>query len=171
MGKEKLLQAYEEAYCLLENCTPLRFNCGKLCNAICCQSQHGEDGMFLFPFEEERYKNQTQFKIIDSNWTLSNGRIIKLLVCKGQCKRNMRPLACRIFPLAPLLTNNDMLRIKMDIRGRRVCPLCQEGITSVQPVFRQTVRRAITPLLKFDEVKLFIKELTAMNEEIERFFI
>jgi Fe-S-cluster containining protein len=154
----------------LDKSTPLRFNCGKLCNAACCEAGNGNTGMFLFPHEEERYKNQEGMMVTNSNWVLANGFQVKLLTCEGVCDRTTRPLACRIFPLATMLTDNEILRLKIDSRGRMVCPLCQEGIMSVQPVFRQTVRRALTPLMQFDEVIVYLKELTQIIEEMERFF-
>ena len=31
-----------------------------------------------------------------------------IAMCTGECERNMRPLACRIFPLAPILRDGKL---------------------------------------------------------------
>lgn len=57
--KSGLQKALDE----LENITPLKpFNCGKLCSARCC-SGGDNDGMGLFPGEEELLKDCADFEI------------------------------------------------------------------------------------------------------------
>ena len=46
---------WREARALLENLTPLRTDCGKVCGSACCKSLDAEEtGMLLFPGEEDR---------------------------------------------------------------------------------------------------------------------
>lgn len=93
--KSGLQKALDE----LENITPLKpFNCGKLCSARCC-SGGDNDGMGLFPGEKELLESSTDFEINDSEGNFGE----PVVVCRGGCDRRKRPLACRIFPLFPLL--------------------------------------------------------------------
>ena len=68
--------------------TPLRADCGALCDRACCK---GDDctGMRLFPGE------QTRLRVRETD---DGGR---LAVCDGSCERAERPLACKIFPFFP----------------------------------------------------------------------
>ena len=57
----------EEAYRLTENVTPLKYDCGKLCSALCCKenitasAQSG--GMQLLPGEDEIINEANGFEI------------------------------------------------------------------------------------------------------------
>ena len=49
---------------LLEELTPLKTDCGKVCGARCCRSLEGEEtGMLLFPGEEEYYLEDPAWKL------------------------------------------------------------------------------------------------------------
>jgi hypothetical protein len=41
-----------------------------------------------------------------------------LLICEGRCDRSLRPLACRIFPLAPHVDENGVVTAVPDPRAR-----------------------------------------------------
>ena len=85
----------EKALDELEAVTPLKpFNCGRLCSARCCSGDEN-DGMGLFPGEEELLKDCADFEIKKSEGNFGES----VLVCRGECDRRKRPLACRIFPL------------------------------------------------------------------------
>ena len=59
LAKPGALKALEEARGAVRDVTPLKMNCGKLCGGACCQpspDDDGENGMLLFPFEDEFYK-------------------------------------------------------------------------------------------------------------------
>ncbi len=44
---------------LLEEVTPLKSDCGRICGAACCASLEGEEtGMLLFPGEEALYRGK-----------------------------------------------------------------------------------------------------------------
>ncbi len=50
-----------------------------------------------------------------------------LYICPDTCDRDFRPLACRIFPLAPRRIKGGGFRAQMDARGRPVCPLSRQS--------------------------------------------
>ncbi len=89
--------------------TPLKTDCGKLCDKRCCKGD-GETGMLLFPFEE------TTLKVKEENG-------VRLAVCSGICNREERPLSCRIFPFFPYVTSEGKIEVRRDLRGLSVCPL------------------------------------------------
>lgn len=121
------------ARALLEELTPLKGNCGRLCGGACCQADEtGENGMLLFPFEEELYKKPIEgfaFHLVPDDTLLKGG---KRLVCEGTCPREHRPLACRLFPLRIRLVcdelgENTRAVAELDPRAWYVCPLLEQG--------------------------------------------
>lgn len=45
-------RAYTKIYQLLDRATPLKEDCGKLCQKACCHQENQELGMYLLPGEE-----------------------------------------------------------------------------------------------------------------------
>ena len=57
--------ALREAYERLYHKTPLGFyNCGRLCDGLCCRGDG--NGMWLFPYEEELFKDKEGFEICET---------------------------------------------------------------------------------------------------------
>ena len=140
--------------------TPLRSDCGKVCGARCCRSMDGEvTGMLLFPGEEEAYLDKKGWKVLKTKSGL-------LAVCPGECDRTERPLACRIFPLLPVI-RDGMVKIAADERARAVCPLLRQGIKGMDPAFREAVRQAGEVLAEKPEQRLFLEMLTAGQDELK----
>ena len=71
LAKPGALRTREEARAILKDVTPLKKNCGRLCDAACCQSdESGENGMLLFPFEECLYDKPIEgfpFHLVDDD--------------------------------------------------------------------------------------------------------
>ena len=129
---------------LLADVTPLKTDCGKVCGAKCCRSLEDEEtGMLLFP-----------------------GEAGLLAVCPGTCDRNERPLACRIFPLLPVIRDGT-IKIAADQRARAVCPLLRQGIRGTDPAFRDAVREAGRILAEDPEQREFLEMLTAEQDELK----
>ena len=103
---------YRRAFALLGGFTPLRADCGALCEKRCCGGD-AETGMLLFPGE----KTSLPVKTV-------GGRT--LVVCGGVCDRDARPLACRLFPLFPVPDGHGGLKAAPDVRGG-LCPLVQHA--------------------------------------------
>ncbi|MBR3868598.1 MAG: hypothetical protein IKM66_04720 [Clostridia bacterium] len=152
----------KKAYELLERVTPLTYDCGKLCDGECCKGD-GNTGMWLFPYEEEIIKNIDGFEIKECDGNMGN----KMVVCQGSCDRKTRPLACRIYPFFPMITD-DGYDVRADIRGISGCPLLYKNIKADYAFIRQV--RKIARLFDRDEtLKNYINNINSMLDEIENF--
>lgn len=130
---------------LLEAVTPLKADCGKRCGAACCKpDSDGRGGMRLYPGEEE------------PPWArVEDG----LLVCDGSCPRAERPLACRFFPLVPVLRDGEV-QIELDRRAWPVCPLMEFGMRGLNPAFVAAAREAAAILAKDEACRAMIAAQT-----------
>lgn len=148
----------DDCYSLLEKETPLKFDCGILCNSQCCK---GDDktGMLLFPGEADLLKGE--YEIIETD-----GR--KYAVCDGSCNRRLRPLACRIYPLFPLVEKdeNGIYKIEVIKDPRARCP-----ITAFDAEFKRSFIRKVKLcgefLLTDSETADFLTELSDEINEYE----
>ena len=142
---------------LLKILTPLKTDCGRLCNGACCQGDEAT-GMLLFPQEEALYEDCTFAEVLPLDYELGGTKAI-LLVCKGQCERDNRPLACRLFPLFLKFKEDGVTKLRMDVRAKAVCPLTDYGIKSLDPEFKQAVRKAYDVLLENETCAAYLKAL------------
>ena len=152
--------ALRKAREMLETVTPLKTDCGRVCGARCCRSLEGEEtGMLLFPGEEACYAGKP-------GWKLRRTPSGTLLVCPGDCARDERPLACRIFPLLPVIRNGEV-KVAADQRARAVCPLLKQGIRGMDPAFAETVREAGKILAEDAAQRTFIERMTEEQDELK----
>lgn len=139
MKKENVI---ESCYSVLKKETPLDFDCGKLCDGRCCKGDN-KTGMILFPGEEN---------LIDDNINVikdENG--FSVAVCDGTCDRNKRPLSCRIFPVFPVIKNDngrEYVEVEFDVRAD--CPLLS-GEIEINRRFCKAVKRVGKYLLLNEE--------------------
>lgn len=145
--------------------TPLWFDCGRLCGHACCAVTPDLPGMYLFPGEEALYEGLSGF-VVESSQLPGYGPV-KLLNCDGACDRSRRPLACRIFPLAPRATA-DGLCLRMDRRGFGLCPLCADDMDSLCQPFVAAVDRALQTLWDDPEGQRFLQALSGRLDAFER---
>lgn len=145
--KPRALRALRDCYALLENVTPLKQNCGRLCGAACCQSdESGENGMLLFPYEEAFFQKPSEefpFHLAPDDSLYKGG---KRLVCEGKCPREARPLACRLFPLRVRLDTDEesgetRAIPEIDPRAWCCCPLPEMGLRALDGAFVEAVRQ------------------------------
>ena len=142
----------------LENVTPLKKDCGRVCGAACCRSMEGEEtGMLLFPGEETMYRHLP-------GWRIRTGEAGNVAICPGHCERSERPLSCRMFPLLPLLRGEE-IRTVMDLRAGAVCPLARQGMNALDPAFRQAVAEAGKMLASDGETAGFLRRITEEQDE------
>ncbi len=153
-------ETLKKARGLLADVTPLKTDCGKVCGARCCRSLEGEEtGMLLFPGEKTEYTGKP-------GWKLRETPAGTLAVCSGRCERNERPLACRIFPLLPVLRNGTV-KVAADQRAKAVCPLLRQGIRGMDPAFTDAVREAGKLLADDPEERAFLEMLTGAQDELK----
>ncbi|HEY8420904.1 MAG TPA: hypothetical protein VIL05_04080 [Thermoclostridium sp.] len=164
--EHKYAKLYKRAWKKLNKATPLRYDCGKLCDKRCC-SGTDNDGMLLFPGEEHLYLNKDWCLVKETGITLSDGYIIKLLVCKGTCPREERPLSCRIFPVIPYLNEHNMVDFRLDPRSFPICPVSAKPEEHpLESKFINSLYRAFPLLLDDDRVVEFIKLLSGIYDDI-----
>lgn len=135
--------------------TPLVRDCGRLCEAACCQADEtGQNGMLLYPFEHKLYEKPIE----GFSYTLHRDDALfrggYRLVCEGACPREHRPLACRMFPLRVRLaldegTGETACEAEPDPRAWAVCPLLEAGgLRAMRSGFADAVREAGALLCK-----------------------
>ncbi len=105
-------ELYKKANKIIGEKTPLKKDCGIVCGTACCKGDENT-GMLLFPFEE------TTLAVKEKDG-------VRLAVCEGHCRREDRPLSCRIFPFFPYVTAEGKIKVIPDIRGASVCPLVRQ---------------------------------------------
>ncbi len=103
-------RTYRAIYRLLDRVSPVPFDCGRICGAACCQSDEADElGLYLLPGEEKIHDRRdgwltwemqsTDELDLPASW---NGRVC-FVRCGGpkHCRRELRPIQCRTFPLRP----------------------------------------------------------------------
>ncbi len=144
---------------LLADLTPLNTDCGLFCGAACCTSVPGEEtGMLLFPGEEA-------LAAMEPGWTVRDTEAGRLLICSGCCSRENRPLACRLFPLLPLIRDGG-IKVAMDARARAVCPLAADGVQGCRPDFVEAVRQCGKILYDDPDRREFLLALTRSHDAL-----
>ena len=145
----------------LNQLTPLKKDCGRICGARCCRPLEGEEtGMLLFPGEAEAYAGR-------AGWEIRKTARGDLLLCSGTCNREERPLSCRLFPLLPLIGDDGEIRVVTDLRARAVCPLARQGKSAMDPMFIEAVRQAGEILAAQDEQAVFLDMLEEEQNELK----
>jgi len=151
------------AYAHLGNITPIPADCGNLCGSKCCGGD-ADSGMILFPGERE-FLSRVDFLICQTREM--TGREVDFATCSGACRRNLRPLSCRIFPLAPFW-DGQTLEIKPDPRAKYLCPLL-EAEECITTEFYAAVERAFSVLIEDAETSDMLIAYTKMLKQYELF--
>jgi hypothetical protein len=137
---------YQAIYRLLDKVSPLLSDCGQLCGAACCScggdgtSEDSLDfdmGIYLLPGEEKLFTQKEDWL----KWNIEDAEDfdfpdswfgkVYFARCKTppHCPREMRPLQCRFYPLAPYLTAKGELKLILsptELPYR--CPLIMDKI-------------------------------------------
>ena len=158
-------QDYQYLYKLTDFPTPLRSNCGLLCEQVCCAPGINNDlGVYLFPGEEIMFTRQEDWLIWENqdpeeqqfpdSWTAP----VHFLRCIASCSRHQRPLACRFFPLAPYLQqDNHLLLIYETMALPYRCPLIYDDIPLWDSFVRST-QEAWRIMLSDHRIKDYVVE-------------
>ncbi len=160
---------YTKLYKMLQDVTPLSVDCGQLCDGACCAVTDEITGMYLFPGEKVIYDPMPDWgELHDIDFTYDNGKKVELFTCSGSCDRKLRPLSCRIFPLVPYAKRGGRLEIKMDIRGKGMCPLATAmKIEDLDPEFVEKVTLAMNLCMKVRDTREFIYSLSQSIDELK----
>ena len=181
--------AVRRAYEIIGAATPILADCGKLCGAACCEGNtretqsgmpsadaQGDDGgsgaqnedcelgMFLFPGEYDLLSREPGYRFFRVPFM---GGLAWFMVCEGVCDRRKRPLACRMFPLAPHVNDLGKTEALPDPRAGLLCPLADCDI--LDPAFRGAVEKAFSRLAREPEILEYMKLLSAELEEMRQF--
>lgn len=158
---------YKKAYRMLEKSTPLKFDCGLICNRKCCSGDNNA-GMWLFSGEELVLDNYDKFLTIRNEKVLNTD--VLFAVCNGSCDRKLRPLSCRIFPLVPYLDGDDRLTIIEDPRARYICPLLMDSFEiKVEKMFKQKVTKVFQLLIRDNDIRNHIRMLSVVLDDFMKF--
>lgn len=145
----------------LNQATPLKTDCGRVCGARCCRPLEGEEtGMLLFPGEAEEYTGKP-------GWEIRKTAHGDLVICPGTCSRTERPLSCRLFPLLPVIADDGGIRVVTDLRAKAVCPLARQGKSAMDPAFIDAVREAGELLAQNDNQAVFLDLLAEEQSELK----
>lgn len=139
---------YEKINKTIGELTPLKADCGVLCNKACCKGDESI-GMRLFPFEETAL-NKTQNSVGET-----------IVICNGICDRNTRPLACKIFPFFPTIDEKGKIFVELDYRGKLLCPMidhCDEIIFNNR--FLKAIKKVGKILAKDEICRKFLYDNT-----------
>jgi len=154
MNKELL---YRKAYRILDNSTPLKVDCGLLCNKRCCSGDN-KAGMQLYPGEEIMLSNSKFLCIRDE---IFHDKKIKFAVCKGKCDRRYRPLACRVYPLTPYISQEGKLCIIEDPRAKYICPLLlYDKSKDINKLFKRNVYKVFLLLSQDKDIYEYLLHLS-----------
>ncbi|WP_114638035.1 hypothetical protein [Desulfolucanica intricata] len=166
---------YKYLYQITAEATPLKTDCGKLCQSICCRPNNENTlGMYLFPGEEtmftgkEDWLDWEEHDPIEHFFPDSWPNPVFFVKCTKQCPRELRPLSCRFFPLTPHLFNNgNWILIHETLELPYKCPLIERKFT-LDNHFIETIALAWEILLKDPRIKDLVRE---DSEERENAFL
>lgn len=170
---------YRAIYRLLNRVSPLPTDCGQLCSAACCNcgGDSGGDsldfdmGIYLLPGEEKLFTQKedwlkwTAEYAEDYEFPSSWSGKVYFIRCKNppHCPREMRPLQCRFYPLAPYLTEKGELKLILSPTELPYqCPLISDKITLQDSFVKATHtvwKRLIRDPLIYDLVKMDSKQI------------
>lgn len=126
--------------------------------------------MWLFPDEIELFKNKDGFELCETEGNFG----YPMVICNGECNRDERPLACRIFPLFPIVVDENGKTVVKIIRDPRagMCPIIRQSKT-VTPSFVRNVRMAARYLMRDEKTLEYLKavslellEIIELNERL-----
>lgn len=174
---------FTKVYKMLDEVSPVSYDCGKLCNAICCvydEEDYSNNDLVisLFPGEELMYENHESFDVSigfasEFEYPESWGGEVYFLKCKTPpvCDREYRPIQCRSYPLTPHLDEEDNLHLIFDESEYPYeCPLIHENI-DLNVDFIETTLKAWSLLIEdpliYDFVKMDSKARIKVNRKFE----
>lgn len=140
-------RTFKAIYRLLDKFSPVNGDCGLLCGCACCicddacspSNNCAEDdlGIYLLPGEHKIFTGKEEFfrweKLDSKDYEFPDswrGNVYFLhCLAAPYCRREIRPIQCRTFPLAPYLDENGLFyMIYENSELPYDCPLITEKI-------------------------------------------
>ena len=137
---DEMKKSIQKIYDMLEEVSPLDYDCGKLCGEICCvydeSEEHEAVGLFLLPGEELMYEDSDSFNLyaVDSkevDFPPSWKEDVFMVECINppKCDRSIRPIQCRTFPLIAHISKDRKLHLILDENEIPYeCPIMKDNI-------------------------------------------
>lgn len=171
---EEMKKSIKRIYERLDEVSPVDFDCGKLCDEVCCvydaNKTHEEElVLYLLPGEELMYEDSEEFELyfMDSSeikYPHSWKDNIYLVKCKNppRCDRSIRPIQCRTFPLVPHISKDGEFHLVLDeTEFPYECPIIRDHIKLNEDFIRITFeiwKKLITNPLVYDLVDMDSKD-------------
>ena len=161
-------ETYRQIYTMLDQVSPLSYDCGSLCDSICCSNDpftDDESYIYLLPGEWEYLRSEgckfdvSKEKCSEHFLPASWGEYVYIMHCPGasECDRRFRPIQCRTFPLTPHLKKKGVLEmILCDTDLPYVCPLIREKMT-LRDDFVETTLKAWKILIEDKAIRDLVK--------------
>ena len=141
ISAEEMKKSIKKMYEMLDEVTPVDFDCGTLCGEVCCVYDEGEYRnkdlvLYLLPGEELMYEDSDYFEVYyidpkDLDYPRSWKDDVFIVECNNppHCDRSIRPIQCRTFPLVPHLTKNGEFHLVLDeTEFPYTCPIVRDHI-------------------------------------------
>ena len=140
-------RTWRAIYRLLNRVCPVPYDCGTLCDAICCCVEDANVGIYLYPGEHlihDRNADWLTWSVDDASrfefpdsW---DGEVYFVnCIDPPHCPRKMRPLQCRTFPLMPYIDEDGILSLVWDFDELPYkCPLIEEKPEIDERFYRAT---------------------------------
>lgn len=121
--------------------------------------------MILF-YGEDTYLKAAGFNI---TYTDMRDKTVGFAVCRGSCKRSLRPLSCRIYPLAPYYGGKD-LKVIFDPRAKYICPLAApDAQRFIKNAFKDAIIKAFSCLIEDKDFADMLIAYSLMLDDYAKF--
>ncbi len=175
-------EMFQKIYRMLDDVSPVDYDCGKLCGSICCtcdisnnESDNYDMGIYLLPGEEKMFTRKEEW--INWNHLLAedyefpeswSGKVYFIRCRKAPvCHREMRPIQCRTYPLAPHIDKNGVLHVILNMDPLPYeCPLIKDRM-KLNDDFIEKTYEAWSILIKDPLIRDLI-EMDSRSRENER---
>mgnify|MGYP007056181559 CR=1 FL=1 len=118
--KSKLKKSdFTEIYKMLDEVSPVPYDCGTLCGCACCMAEGSDYVMYLLPGEEKMFTGKEDWlewgkdRAEDYEFPESWHGYVYYIRCKNAplCHRSKRPIQCRTYPLTPYIDEYGVLEL------------------------------------------------------------
>lgn len=173
----KAIRFFRACYRFLDRFSPVDSDCGLLCSAACCHAKQAdtEMGIFLLPGEELMQKDAgwlalSTEKCAEYELPASWGEEFTFAKCPepDSCRRMLRPLQCRTFPLMPYISEaGELTMLYNDSELPYECPLIEDEIP-LNDDFVMATRTVWKHLMRDQRVRdMVIQDSEALRELID----